>query len=144
MGAAVIPEPVLTLARHGITPADPIGEDDNGQVFPAGTIAVRVRDNLDARGQWVGTYTAEDAQTLADRLATATYGSITRWWTQDEVTQLIVTTGGKLIQAAAGWRTAQDDLHDHVVSAYKAGMTKTRIHELSGVARTTIDRWIAE
>ena len=46
-------------------------------------------------------------------------------------------------QALTRYAEARDSRDDLVFAAFNAGLSKHRIHELSGIARTTIDRIIA-
>lgn len=41
--------------------------------------------------------------------------------------------------ALAHWRTSQESRDSLVIGAYRAGVTKKKIHELSGLSRSTID-----
>ncbi len=144
--AGIVPAGYLHLAEEGVTRLEKIGEDDlDGRpLYPDGAVEVRVRESFDARGQWVGSYSLQDAEKVADRLATALYGSVQAWHVEGEVTKLIVTSGGKLAAAATRWRVTEQELKDHVREAVRAGVSKSRVHQLTGVARTTIDRWLAE
>lgn len=42
-----------------------------------------------------------------------------------------------------GWRAMNEQRDDLVREAHKAGISVMRIHQLSGIARTTIDRILA-
>ena len=48
----------------------------------------------------------------------------------------------KLEQELTEWAAAQADRDNLVRAALAAGFTKQRVHQLTGIARTTIDRII--
>lgn len=48
----------------------------------------------------------------------------------------------RLEQELAEWAAGQSDRDNLIRAAYVGGVTKLRIHQLTGIARTTIDRII--
>jgi molybdopterin-guanine dinucleotide biosynthesis protein A len=50
----------------------------------------------------------------------------------------------KLEQELAEWAASQADRDNLVRAALAAGVTKQRVHELTGIARTTINRILAD
>ena len=59
------------------------------------------------------------------------------------VTELTVRQARQMLTAWAAERDAVDSRRDEVIrSAIEAGLSKSEVHRLTGIARTTIDRII--
>lgn len=58
------------------------------------------------------------------------------------MTPEIVTAMNQMRDALVEIRVIRADAPNRVKDAFALGMRKEEIHQLSGVARTTIDRWL--
>jgi hypothetical protein len=137
----------LAAAEEGVTR---IVDNWDGDIdVPAGAVEVRVREERTQRGQWVGTYSAQDAETVATRIADMTGGTIGHWYVDGVATKALITVGGLLMDAQRRLESAnaaQDEatrdrdaaIRTMLADAEKRDGTVDRIMTITGLSRARV------